>query len=73
MPRHGSAPYSLPNLRRGFDVGVHSLSRVPLNVGSPAARLPEYRRDYLRLAAWLFAVLFGPAIIALCVILATGA
>jgi hypothetical protein len=31
---------------------------------------PEYRRDYVKLAAWVFAVLFGPALAALAVLLA---
>jgi hypothetical protein len=31
---------------------------------------PEYRRDYVKLAAWLFAFLFGPALVALAILLA---
>jgi hypothetical protein len=32
---------------------------------------PEYRRDYVKLAAWVFALLFGPALAALGVLLAS--
>jgi hypothetical protein len=31
---------------------------------------PEHRRDYVKLAAWVFAVLFGPVLVALGVWLA---
>jgi hypothetical protein len=31
---------------------------------------PGYRHDYVKLAAWLFAVLFGPALVALAIWLA---
>ena len=36
-------------------------------VGHPC---PEYRRDYVKMACWAFALLFGPALITLAVLLA---
>jgi hypothetical protein len=34
-----------------------------------SAGCPEFQRDYVRLAAWVFAVLFGPALAAMAVLL----
>lgn len=31
---------------------------------------PQYRHDYVKLAAWVFALLFGPALVALALLLA---
>ena len=31
---------------------------------------PEYRLDYVKLAAWVFALLFGPALVAIAIWLA---
>jgi hypothetical protein len=36
---------------------------------APRAGCPEFQRDYVRLAAWVFAVLFGPALAAMAVLL----
>jgi hypothetical protein len=41
-----------------------------IDLGSSVTPPPAYRRDYVRIAAWLFAVLFGPALVALAVWLA---
>jgi hypothetical protein len=49
---------------------MHSATGVPLNLRPVAAPRPTYHRDYLRIAAWLFAFLFGPALVALIVLLA---
>ena len=78
MPRHGSVryshgslPYSLPDLSRalGVNVEMHSATGVPFNLRPVAAPLPKYHRDYVRIAAWLFAFLFGPLLTALIVLL----
>jgi hypothetical protein len=53
-------------------VRVQHVTGVQVNLGSTATPLPVYRRDYVRIAAWLFAVLFGPTLIALAVILVTN-
>lgn len=39
---------------------------------APPGRCPEPRRDYLSVAAWVFAVLFGPALITLTVLVVGG-
>ena len=36
---------------------------------APRAGCPEVRHDYVKLAAWVFAVLFGPALAAMALLL----
>jgi hypothetical protein len=45
------------------------LDRVQLGVAE-ALPCPVYRHDYVKLAAWVFALLFGPALVALAILLA---
>lgn len=47
------------------------MTGVPLDLGSSSAPLETYHRDYLCIAAWLFAFLFGPALIVLVLLLAS--
>jgi hypothetical protein len=46
-----------------------SIAGVPIDAGPSEAPAMAYRRDYLRIAAWLFAFLFGPALVATIVLL----
>jgi hypothetical protein len=45
------------------------LDEVQLGLAEPLP-CPEYHRDYVKIAAWVFAFLFGPALVALAVLLA---
>jgi hypothetical protein len=38
----------------------------------PGVSCPEFRRDYLSMAAWVFALLFGPVIVALTALVISG-
>jgi hypothetical protein len=46
-----------------------TIDHAKLGVAEPWS-CPEYGRDYVKLAAWIFALLFGPALVALAVLLA---
>jgi hypothetical protein len=48
-----------------------SATAFQLDVLSPAGAPPAYHRDYVRVAAWLFAFLLGPLLAALIVLLVT--
>jgi len=43
---------------------------VPIGLASSEVPTRGYHRDYLRIAAWLFAFLFGPALVAAALLLA---
>jgi hypothetical protein len=39
----------------------------PGSIAQDASPCPEYRRDYVKLSAWVLASLFGPALVVLLV------